>query len=282
MKRANELEALGCLLCAGLAGILQGCGGANAATPNTADNVATTSTDDASSPDPELTAVVSRCVAVEANRALPVSCKLDDSDDGSRMVLTMKDRVVAQQFVDNALTLVAQPFCDLANQRGAAAQVVLALYDEQVMRTANCSDQRFGDWSSSDPEAVEMERAARACSALQASSAPIGCGMSIVDDAPALVVMYNRGDLSQGAWDAIAQGIASPFCNATRARGIQSNVFLIEDAKRALGYNCTTNETMGWIGVARDVVPSGNRNRTAKSQGIATKRVTWRTIAVKE
>jgi hypothetical protein len=106
--------------------------------------------------------------------------------------------------------------------------------------------------------------------------------MSVVDDAPALVVAYDHGALDQGAWNAISQGIASPFCDATRARGIQSAVFLIEDAKRARGYNCATNQETGWVPIQRAVVPSGTGRTTGRSQGIASRRVTWRTIAVRE
>src|SRR5262245_51831266 len=145
---------MGMLLWGMCIALLEGCGGGDAAMPrpSTPENgkrepVLTaqsgpipTPTDESSQINPAFLEVVRRCDAVERSPTLPVSCEIGDVDDGARMVLTMADRAAAAKFVGAAVSQIAQPFCDVANARQVPAQIVVALYDERVMRVANCLD----------------------------------------------------------------------------------------------------------------------------------------------
>jgi hypothetical protein len=290
----------------GAAPILQGCGRDNLppppppapASPGTAEpetdvrREPAPETDDAPQQiDGDLAEVLRRCKVVDESRDIPVGCRIEEVDDGSRMTLTLANRDAYRQMGEDAIQVVAQPYCNLANNRGVNAQVVIALYAERVMKAANCSGGGFNEWAPIDHHAAELAGAARACDALQQSSLPVGCEMGEVDGVPSLVVSYRHSDMDPAALKVIADRIAVPFCDAMHSNGTTSNIYLIEDASRAKGFSCATGQSTDWIHIARQeprqqsrevvvgaTAPSRRSSAGGSAKGMGTRTIIWRTI----
>jgi hypothetical protein len=119
------------------------------------------------------------------------------------------------------------------------------------MRVADCSTGHFSEWQAADNEAQRVTAAARACQALQASRLPVGCVMGEVEGTPSLIVSYTKGAIDSDGWNAIADHIALPFCSSTKSSGIQAAVYVIEDERRAKGFNCLTGGATNWLNIRR-------------------------------
>lgn len=217
--------------------------------------------------------IMARCDSVRRSPDLPVSCQIDVVDNVVRMQLVMANREAADQYMIPAVAKIGAPFCNVANGKGQPAVLVLALSEERAMKVANCATAQFSDWQQPDGATEKLTSAARACQMLEASSYPIGCGMGVVNDAPALVVSYQRNRLSNADLTAVAQTVGAPFCTAMSSSGIEALVYVIEDDRRAQSFNCATHATSNWISIQRVEQPSRTPLPKAKTGLGATAKV---------
>jgi hypothetical protein len=217
-------------------------------------------TEEANNP---LAEVIARCAAVQRSPDLPVSCQVDVVNNVARMQLTMANRLAAAQYANGAVTQIAAPFCDLANQASEPAGIVLTLYEEHLMQVADCTTRTFSEWQPTDRAAQEMMAATRTCEALQASKYPVGCGIGDVDGVPSLIVSYAKGRISESDLASISREVAVPFCDANTSSGTLAVVYLVEDNKRAKGFNCVTRAATAWQAIR----PSKPRPGPAPGRG---------------